>query len=73
MLNGGLDPKETATMLTDIPHLKEKGFLIDDIKPTWEQHKANTPKGNLAVKNSVFKQLSGDDFKILTSECLPTH
>jgi len=67
VLNGKLEPKETATMIADIPHLKEKGFLIDDIKPTWEQHKANVPKGHIAVKNSTFKQLDGDDFKILTS------
>ena len=34
VLNGGLEPKEQATMIADIPHLKEKGFLIDNIKPT---------------------------------------
>ena len=34
VLNGGLEPKEQATMTADIPHLKEKGFLIDNIKPT---------------------------------------
>ena len=33
VLNGGLDAKEQATMIADIPHLKEKGFLIDNIKP----------------------------------------
>ena len=67
VLNGNLDPKETATMMADIPQLKEKGYIIDDIPVTWEQHKANVPKGNIAVKNSTFKQLDGDDFKILTS------
>ena len=34
VLNGGLESKEQATMIADIPHLKEKGFLIDNIKPT---------------------------------------
>ena len=43
VLYGKLDPKETATMIADIPHLKEKGFLIDDIPVTWEEHKAKTP------------------------------
>jgi len=31
VLNGGLDPKEQATMLAELPHLKEKGLVIDDI------------------------------------------
>ena len=43
VLNGELDPKETATMIADIPHLKEKGLIIDDIPVTWEEHKAKTP------------------------------
>ena len=67
VLNSNLDSKETTSLLTDIPKLKEKGFLIDDIPVTWEEHKANVPKGHIAVKNSTFKQLDGDDFKILTS------
>ena len=67
VLNAGLDPKETTSMIGDIPNLKEKGFIIDDIKATWEEHKANTPKGHIAVKNSTFKQLAGDDFQILSS------
>ena len=43
VLNGGLEPKEAASMIADIPHMKEKGFLIDDIPVTWEEHKAKTP------------------------------
>ena len=67
VLNGGLDPKETATMMADIPKLKEKGYVIDDIKLTWDEHKANTPKGHLPIKLSEYKQLSGDDFTLANS------
>ena len=67
VLNGDLEPKEQAQMMADIPHLKDKGFLIDDIPVTWEEHKESTPKGSLPFKLSDFKQLSGDDFSIVTS------
>ena len=31
VLNGGLEAKETASMIADIPKLKEKGYIIDGI------------------------------------------
>ena len=67
VLNSDLDPKERMQMIADIPHMKDKGFLIDDIPVTWKEHKENTPKGSLPFKLSEFKQLSGDDFAIITS------
>ena len=67
VLNGNLDPKETATMMADIPKLKDKGYIIDDIQITWDEHKANTPKGHLAIPLSEYKQLSGDDFTLANS------
>lgn len=67
VLNGNLDPKETATMMADIPKLKDKGYIIDDIQITWDEHKANTPKGHFPIKLSTYKQLSGDDFTLANS------
>ena len=67
VLNAGLDHQEAATMLADIPHMKEKGFLIDDIPITWKEHRENTPEGHLPIKLSTYKQLSGDDLSIANS------
>ena len=67
VLNGGLEATETASMIADIPKLKDKGYIIDDIKISWEEHKKNTPEGVLPLKMSTWKNLAGDDFSIATS------
>ena len=67
VVNAGLDPIETTSILGEIPKLKEKGYIIDDIPITWDEHKANTPKGHLAIPLSEYKQLSGDDFTLANS------
>ena len=67
VVNAGLDPLETTSILGEIPKLKEKGYIVDDIPLTWDEHKANTPKGHLPIKLSTYKQLSGDDFTLANS------
>ena len=31
VLNGGLEPKEQASMMAELPHLKSKGYIVDDM------------------------------------------
>ena len=68
--NPNIDQTQKIQLVADVNKYKEKGLVIDDVQPTWDEFKtavAEEKPDHMPIKTSMYKNLAGEDLSIIHS------
>ena len=68
--NPNIDQTQKIQLVADVNKYKEKGLVIDDIQPTWDEFRtavAEEQSDHMPIKMSMYKNLTGVNLSIIHS------